>query len=102
MTKQQEIDLLKGFVGGLGEGYLKDIFADVAPQICDAIRSDFCCVPFGGLLDQKAEMMKEIEGLRKQAADLRAEAGRIEREKVRLALELDKVKQDILKLARSV
>jgi len=40
MTKQEEIDLLKTFVGNLPEGYLKDALAPFVPDFECGIRSD--------------------------------------------------------------
>ena len=93
MTKIEEIQKLNVFVGGLEDGYLKDIFDDLGPMIANAIQSDFCCVPYREMQKTKTDLRLEIQTLQKEVSDLKILLSEGRRQQERLKAEVDDIRR---------
>lgn len=110
-TKEQEILYLHKISSEIPQeyGYLVDLFKEVVPIMESAVKDDFCTIGYGSLMDAKLELIKERDGLRKEAFLAGVEVRRIQKEIESLSeqvkgLELRKssLKHNILETFRSM
>ena len=99
MTKIEEIQKLNVFVGGLEDGYLKDIFDDLGPMIANAIQSDFCCVPYREMQQIKGDLQSEIRTLQKEVSDLKVLLSEGRRQQERIRTEIDDIRRTAATIA---
>jgi hypothetical protein len=105
MTKNEEIAALQNFAASLPvETYLRDILAEVAPLIENAIRSDLGFIPLGELWRDKVQMHEENTAARKanqeQIARLQAEVKDLEKRAARAKADLEEIRNTAARLCR--